>query len=166
MAIALSSLGVKAYYGVADDTRNPTDETLSDVTNLIPELKSIPSLSPAPDTLETTPLENEEYKTYIPGLKDLGGALEFTANLTQELLDIWNGKSAEDTNSVMYMFDHLAEGKAMWIKIVHPKLDSYVAFTFEPSRLGLPEIAVNSVLESTLSITPTGEVYWVKKPQD
>lgn len=169
MSIALSSLGVKVFFGVAKDMKNPTDSDLSAVTNVIPEVKSIPSLSPAPDTLETTPLENTEYKTYINGLKDLGGALEFTANLTQELLDIWNGKSASDTTSLMYQFEHMndeAEGNAMWLKVVHPTLKSYVAFTFEPAKLGLPEIAVNSVLEATLSITPTGEVYWVEKPAE
>lgn len=169
MSIALSSLGVEVFFGVAKDKKNPTDTDLSTVTNRIPEVKSIPSLSPAPDTLETTPLENKEYKTYINGLKDLGGALEFTANLTQELLDIWNGKSSSDTTSLMYQFEHMNDDSedndnAMWLKVVHPTLKSYVAFTFEPAKLGLPEIAVNSVLEATLSITPTGEVYWVEKP--
>lgn len=166
MSIALSSLGVRVYYGVADDVKDPTDTTLEGEFIEIPEVKNIPSLSPAPDTIETTPLANTEYKTYINGLKDLGGALEFTVNLTQDLIDMWNGKSAADTNSVMYKFEHLEAGKAMWLKVVHPKLNNYVAFTFEPAKLGLPEISVNTVLEGTLSITPTGEVYWVAKTQD
>ena len=166
MSIALSSLGVRVAYAKAKETNAPSAETFSQATfKLIPEVKSIPSLSPSPDTLETTPLENTEYKTYINGLKDLGGALEFTANLTQELLDVWNGKSSGDTESLMYTYEHLdAEQKeALWILIYHPKLDKSVAFMFEPARLGMPEIAVNSVLEATLSITPVGEVEWIEK---
>lgn len=165
MSIALSSIGVKVYYTVADDTAAPTTAEASTFTE-IPEVKSIPSLSPAPDTLETTPLSNTEYKTYINGLKDLGGALEFTTNLTQELLDMWNGKTDDDTTSVMYKFNNLDEGKTMWLCIVHPKLDKGVYFPFEPAKLGMPEIAVNSVLEATLSITPIGEVTWGAVQED
>jgi hypothetical protein len=161
MSIAISSLGVKVYYTVAADTAAPT--SANDFIE-IPEVKSIPSLSPAPDTLETTPLANTEYKTYINGLKDLGGALEFTVNLTQDLLDMWNGTGASDTASVIYKFEHLTSGNAMWLCIVHPKLTKAVYFPFEPAKLGLPEISVNSVLEGTLSITPIGEVEWNTKP--
>lgn len=204
MSIAISSLGVKVYYTVAADIAAPT--SANDFIE-IPEVKSIPSLSPAPDTLETTPLANTEYKTYINGLKDLGGALGFTVNLTQDLIDLWNGsnyfKTADvainnqktyytksgvnytavadpkvadidtyyeyraasaDTNSVMYKFEHLTSGNAMWLCIVHPQLTNAVYFTFEPAKLGLPEISVNTVLEGTLSITPTGEVTWDAKP--
>ena len=160
MSIALSSLGVRCYYTVAASNATPTTGTFTE----IPEIKSIPSLSPAPDTLETTPLSNTEYKTYINGLKDLGGALEFTANLTQDLLDMWNGTSDEDSNSVMYKYENLEEDNSMWMCIVHPDLDKSVFFPFEPARLGLPEIAVNSVLEATIGVTPVGEVVWGTKP--
>ena len=163
MSIALSSIGVQVYYTVTAADTVPGGLNVSSLTE-VPEVKSIPSLSPAPDTLETTPLSNKEYKTYINGLKDLGGALEFTANLTQDLLDMWNGRSDSDTNSVMYKFNNLEEEQAMWLVIVHPKLDQSVYFTFEPAKIGLPEIAVNSVLEATISITPTGEVSWAAKP--
>lgn len=174
MAIALSSLGVQVFYQVAPENVIPTGLTLSALKNYeIPEVKSIPSLSPAPDTLETTPLSNQEYKTYINGLKDLGGALEFTANLTQQLLNIWNGTSSSDTNSVMYKFEHMNDGKkdgdtldALWLIIRHPRLDNSVYFTFQPAKIGLPEMAVNSVLEATISITPTGEVQWGDKVVD
>lgn len=172
MSIALSSIGVKVYYTVADDTAAPTTAAASTFTE-IPEVKSIPSLSPAPDTLETTPLSNTEYKTYINGLKDLGGALEFTTNLTQKLLDMWNGPyyAEDDTTqttdiSVMNRFNNLDTGKALWLCIVHPKLDKGVYFPFEPAKLGMPEIAVNSVLEATLSITPIGEVTWGAVQED
>lgn len=178
MSIALASHGVRVYYGVIEESKIDDKKNTIDITGLkleeIPEVKSIPSLSPTPDTLETTPLANEEYKTYINGLKDLGGALEFTANLTQDLLDMWN-KSSEDTElttakTVMGKYELLStaegKGKELVLCIVHPKLTNAVYFPFEPASLGLPEITVNTVLEATLAITPIGEVVWGTKPTE
>ena len=79
MAINLSTAGIKLKYAV--ETTKGTRPT-SGYTALT-GAKSTPSLNPSPDTLETTTLDELEYKTYIDGLKDLGGALEFTFNLTQ-----------------------------------------------------------------------------------
>ena len=166
MAIAISSAGVKVYYIAAANTSAPTGQT---GFTEIPDVKSIPSLSPSPDTLETTPLANTEYKTYINGLKDLGGALEFTVNLSDELLELWNGPRTGDNSdkkSVMEEFEGLADGQSLWLAVVHPKLSQAVYFPFEPAKLGLPEISVNEVLEGTLSITPTGEVVWGAKSSD
>ena len=47
-------------------------------TKLI-DIKSFPDLMGAPNKLEATTL-SDNMKTYIPGLKDSGDALEFTAN--------------------------------------------------------------------------------------
>ena len=79
MAINLSTAGVQLLYAVeATKGTRPT----SGYTR-IKGIKSTPSLNPSPETLETTTLDETEYKTYIDGLKDLGGALEFTFNLTE-----------------------------------------------------------------------------------
>jgi hypothetical protein len=43
------------------------------------DIKSFPDLMGAPNKLESTTL-SDNMKTYIPGLKDSGDALEFTAN--------------------------------------------------------------------------------------
>lgn len=161
MSIAIGSMGARVYYTEAVEAVIPTGEQ-----NWIeiPEIKNIPSLSPAPDTLETTPLSNTGYKTYINGLRDLGGALEFTVNLTQTLIDIWNGKTIPDGSSVMEKFNALPKGNCLWLVVVHPGLDQSVYFPFEPAKLGLPEMSVNSVLEATLAITPIGEVEWGAEP--
>ena len=55
----------------------------------VPGIKAIPDLNPEPSSLETTTLEALEWKTYIPGLKDPGGALAFTANNTEEFQTAW-----------------------------------------------------------------------------
>lgn len=45
------------------------------------DIKDFPDLMQGPNNLETTTL-SDAMKTYIPGLKDPGDALEFTANYT------------------------------------------------------------------------------------
>jgi hypothetical protein len=115
---------------------------------LIPDIKEVPEMNPEPETLETTTLAETEYKTYIEGLKDLGGALAFTANYTTEVETVW----AELVEEYKTAID---SGLATWFEIKHPKLDKSVFFTGQPSAMGLPAMSVNSVLETSLYITPT-----------
>ena len=122
----------------------------------IPEVKSMPSFNPAPETIQSTTLEETEYHTYVEGLKDLGGALEFGANLTADLISAW-----ETCNSA---HDELTGGKAMWFAVVHPKLDKAVFFKGDPSPLGLNEATVGSMAETTLYITPNSAPEWQTKP--
>lgn len=144
MAIDLSTAGVQLLY--AAETTAGTRPTTG--YTRIRGIKSTPSLNPAPDTLETTTLDELEYKTYIDGLKDLGGALEFTFNLTEELITTWGNLMTAYTTAK-------AAGKAMWFEILVPGLTNAFFFTGNPSEMGLPETEVNSVLEITNYITPT-----------
>ena len=122
----------------------------------IPEVKSMPSFNPAPETIQSTTLEETEYHTYVEGLKDLGGALEFGANLTADLISAW-----ETCNTA---HDDLTGGKAMWFAVVHPKLEKAVFFKGDPSPLGLNESTVGSMAETTLYITPNSAPEWQTKP--
>lgn len=122
----------------------------------IPEVKSMPSFNPAPETIQSTTLEETEYHTYVEGLKDLGGALEFGANLTAALISAW-----ETCNTA---HDELTGGKAMWFAVVHPKLEKAVFFKGDPSPLGLNEATVGSMAETTLYITPNSAPEWQTKP--
>ena len=81
MGIALSTAGVTVGYAV--ETVKGTRPTSG--YTLIPDIKEVPEMNPEPETLETTTLAETEFKTYIEGLKDLGGALAFTANYTTEV---------------------------------------------------------------------------------
>ena len=155
MAINLSTAGVKLAYAVETTagTRPTTGYTR------IYGAKSTPSLNPSPDTLETTTLDETEYKTYIDGLKDLGGALEFTFNLTEELIETWDElMSAYETGKTT--------GKATWFTIIIPGLTESFYFTGNPSSMGLPETSVNAVLEITNYITPTNAPDKFAKPTD
>lgn len=155
MAINLSTAGIHLYYAV-EETKGTRPTTKASFTDLV-GVKSIPSMNPAPETLETTTLNETEYKTYIDGLKDLGGALEFTFNLTQELKDMW------DTLMEAYEAAKAAE-KATWFLIDIPGLTEGLYFTGNPSSMGIPEAGVNAVLEITNYITPTGAPITADKP--
>ena len=147
MSIRLSTAGVKVGYVV--ETTAGTMPT----TGVI----EIPEMNPEPSTLDTTTLKETEYKTSIPGLKDLGGALGFLANLTEDFKTAWEAMvTAYETAA--------SSGKATWFVIQHPSLTEAVMFTGAPSALGLPGMSVDAVLEATVYVTPTNAPTWVEAP--
>lgn len=152
MGIAVNTAGVT--FGYAVETSKGTRPTSG--YTLIPDVKEIPEMNPEPETLETTTLAETEFKTYIEGLKDLGGALSFLANFTEELEEVW-GELVEAYKTA------IASGLATWFEIKHPKLEKSVFFTGQPSAMGLPAMSVNSVLETNLYITPTNAPAWETK---
>lgn len=152
MGIALSTAGVT--FGYAVETSKGTRPTTG-YTN-IPDVKEVPEMNPEPETLETTTLAETEFKTYIEGLKDLGGALSFLANYTTELETVWTALvSAYQTAKT--------DGKSVWFEVKHPGLTKSVFFTGQPSAMGLPAMGVNAVLETNLYITPTNAPVWEAK---
>lgn len=156
MAIAISSIGAKVSFAFEETagTRPTTGYTK------LPQVKEIPEMNPTPDTLETTSLDNLEYRTYIDGLKDLGGALTFTANFTQELYDLYNGESG-----ITAEWETAKEaGKAMWLCIDIAGLSESCYLSVIPSKLGMPSASVNTVLEVSLYFTPAGEPVWAADP--
>lgn len=150
--IALSTAGVKVWYAV--ETEAETRPTTGYAH--IPDLKEVPDFNPEPETHEATDLEETEYKFYVAGLKDVGGALGFLANFTEKLQTEWEGIVEAYTEAS-------ASGKRMWFQISHPKLPKAVFFTGEPASMGLPGISVNGVLETTVYITPTSAPIWETK---
>lgn len=156
MSIAITSIGAKVSFAFESEKgfRPTTGYTK------LPEIKEIPEMNPTPDTLETTSLDNLEYKTYVDGLKDLGGALSFTANFTQDLYDLYNGK-----NGIVASWETAkAAGKAMYLCIEIQGLSEACYLSVTPSKLGLPAASVNTVMEVALYFTPAGEPVWAAKP--
>ena len=152
MSQRFSTASMRLYYAV--ETSAGTRPTTGLVK--IPEIKSIPSFNPAPETIQSTTPEETEYHTYVEGLKDLGGALEFGANLTEDLITAWGTCNTAH--------DALTGGKAMWFYILHDGLSEAVAFEGDPAPLGLNEATVGNMLETTLYITPNSAPEWVSKP--
>lgn len=153
--IDLSTAGVHFYYAV--ETTAGTRPTTGYID--LPGIKSTPSLNPAPDALESTTLNETTWKTYVQGLKDLGGSLEFTFNLTQVLLDAWETLTAAATAAK-------ATGKSTWFLIAIPGITKGYYFRGDPADAGLPAMEVNNVLETTMYITPTGAPVTAAKPSE
>ena len=146
MGIALSTIGVKVSYAV--ETTKGTRPTTG--FKHIPDLKSIPSINPAPNTADATTFDNTEYTSYVQLLKDIGGALEITANFTQELFDTWE-------ELVTAYETAIAQGKETWFCFDIPGFEKSAFITVQPARMGIPEASANALLETTVFITPTGE---------
>lgn len=153
MGIALSTAGVKVGY-VVETTKGTRPVT---GYKSIPDLKGTPELNPSPNALDATTLAQTEFKTYVKGLKDLGGALAFTANFTEELMTEWNGLVAAYQAAK-------ADGKAVWFCIQHPDLTKAAYFTGEPSEMGLPSAGVDAIFETNVYVTPTSAPIWEAKP--
>lgn len=152
MGIALSTAGVTVGYAVeATKGTKPSTGYIN-----IPDIKEVPEMNPEPETLESTTLAETEFKTYIEGLKDLGGALSFLANYTTELEGVWE-ELVEAYQTAK------ASGKSVWFEVKHPGLTKSVFFTGQPSAMGLPAMSVNSILETNLYITPTNAPTWDTK---
>ena len=123
----------------------------------IPEVKTVPDLNPAPNGIDVTPLSETAYVQYVDGLKDVGGVLEFTANLTEDLITAWSTLiSAYNTG--------IAADKETWFAVVHPSLTQAVYFTGKPVPLGLSGAEVGSALETTLYIAPSNAPAMYTKP--
>lgn len=124
---------------------------------IIPEIKSMPSFNPSPNTIDSTTLLETQYMTYVKGLKDLGGALEYGANLTDDLVNFWETLLDDYDTAV-------AAGKAMWFAVVHPKLTKATFYKGEPAPIGFNEASVGAMAETTLYITPNSAPLMEAKP--
>lgn len=147
-AVDLSTAGIKVAYGI--ETTAGTKPTA--FTN-IPNPKSIPDFNPEVGTYDVTSLNDTEWKRYIQGLKDVGGALAITFGMSQVLLDLWEDICDEYETAI-------ESDKRMWLEFYHPRLDKGFFFTCSPARMGWAASDVDSAWDTTVSVTPTGEIGW------
>lgn len=150
MALELNTAGVTMSYQM--ETTSGTRPTAGTWT-AISGIKSIPDLNPEPSSYDVTDLSDTEYKRYIGGLKDVGGGLAFTANMTSAFMTAWETLvSAATTGS--------ATGLCPWFEIKIPNLSKSFYFRGIPQPLGLSAIAVDSVLEVDAYIVPNKVAGW------
>lgn len=142
MTKGISTAGMTLGYIIASASAIPTSGSLT----IIPEVKTMPNLNVAPENIDITTLNEEEYRQYTAGLKDIG-ILEFGANLTDELITAWN-------TTLMAAIAGATSGSVCWFCIEHPKLTQAVWLIGEPSKLLINDVSVGAALETTLYIAP------------
>ena len=106
MALELSTIGVSLKYCVETTagTRPTTGYTP------IAGIKAIPDLNPEPEALDVTDL-SDSWRRYIPGVRDVGGAISFTANFTSAFKTAWTAlvTAAATAAAVLGISGELAE---------------------------------------------------------
>lgn len=148
MANEFSTAGITVHYAV--ETTAGTRPTSG--FSVIAGIKSTPDFNPEPSTLEVTDLADTEWKRFIPGLKDVGGSLAFTANLTTAFKTAWEALvTASETAR--------ASGKATWFEIAIPDFDSFY-FAGYPTPLGVKGFNVDEVAEIDAYVTPNQIEGW------
>ena len=148
MALELSTAGILLKYCV--ESTSGTRPTVG--YTVIPNIKSIPEFNPEPSTLDVTDLSDEVWKRYIPGLKDPGGAIAFTANMTTAFNAAWE--------AVVEAAEAGAEtGLSTWFEFYVPNFGSFY-LAGVPSELGFSGAEVDSVFEGSVYITPNQVHGW------
>lgn len=111
----------------------------------IPNIVSTGAINNEPESLEVTDLSDTVWRRYIPGLKDPGGAITFTANLTSAFKTAWE--------ALLTAQAALAGGKQMWFEIMVPSVGSFY-FAGTAASLGINGYGVNDVNQVDVYITP------------
>ena len=148
MANELSTAGVLLKYK-AESTAG-TKPTGAFTT--IPNIVSTGEINGEPSNLEVTDLSDTVWRRYIPGLKDPGGAITFTANLTSAFRTAWETLVTATTTA------H-SSSKSIWFEIMVPSVGSFY-FTGVPDALGINAYDINSVNQVDVHIVPNTIEGW------
>lgn len=149
MAIELSTAGITVSWAV-----ETTAGTKPTNFKQIHGVKSISEFNPEPNTIDVTPLEEEEWHRYIPGLKDVGGSQQLTVNDYDDFRTSWD--------ALMTAYAALTGGKELWIQYKVPGITSKPSFyyTAVPSDLGFNGAEVDSAYENVVYLTPNKVKGW------
>lgn len=116
----------------------------------IPGVTDLPDLDFTPDTIETTSFDNEEFKSYLPGLKDTGGVISLPANYTEYGVGMWDGM----TNTL----ESDTTGKIAWLLIA---IKGTTTRWFIPVKLvatGVPTAPVNDKVSINYNFTVVKDI--------
>ena len=146
MANEVSTAGVLVKYA-AESSGRPTSGYTT-----IPNVKVTPDISGEPETLEVTDLSDPVWRRFIASLKNPGGAVPLTANLTAAFLTAWDAViSAYSTAK--------ASSKKLYFEIYVPGVKSFYIYG-EPVALVVDGFDVGSVAEQTAYIVVNGVHGW------
>ena len=148
MALEFSSAGVQIRY-CCETTKGsrPTSGY-----KVIPSIKSSPDFNAEPSQLDVTDFSDTVWKRSIAGLRDVGGAIAFTANMTTSFKNAW--ASLVSAYSTAW-----ASEKSTWFEVAIPNFDSFY-FSGQPIELGVKGMDVDSVVEADGYVVPNQIYGW------
>lgn len=123
-----------------------TNGTVGSYTKLA-ACSQIPQIGSAPDTIETTTLDNLKYKTYMPGLQDVG-VLDFPFNLE-------NPDAAANINTIASL-----DRNALYSWRITKSSGITHTFPSRP-RYSFNEVGTNALETFTLHLLPEDEIVTV-----
>jgi len=146
--LEFSSAGIELRYAI--ETTKGSMPTSGYTT--IPSIKGTPDFNAEPSQLDVTDFSDLVWKRSIPGLRDAGGALAFSANMTASFKTAWNS---------LVSAANAAKGSDLstWFEVAVPNFDSFY-FAGMPVELGLKAMEVDSVVEADGYIVPNKIVGW------
>ena len=147
MALEFNTIGVKLKWASESTAGSRPTTGYANV----PSIKSTPAIDINPNKIECTDL-SDEYRRFVDGVKDVGDSFDFTCNLTAALKTAW-------ASAVSAAKAAKSASKATWFEIAIPGFDSFF-FAGMPSELGVNEMGVDAVIESTLHIVPNQIAGW------
>ena len=151
MAIELSTAGIKVKWAVETVAGTRPTTGYAELVGV----KSISEFNPEPNQIDVTPLAEEVWHRYIPGLKDAGGAQQLTVNDYDDFRTSWDALMTAYETAV-------AAGKALWIEYNVPGLTSKPSFFYSavPQDLGFNGADVDSAYENIVYLTPNKVAGW------
>ena len=150
MALEFSSAGVQIRYCVETSAGSrPTTGY-----KVIPSIKSSPDFNAEPSQLDVTDFSDKVWKRSIAGLRDVGGAIAFTANMTASFKTAWNSLISAYTTG-----RGSTPAKSTWFEVAIPNFDSFY-FSGEPIELGIKGMDVDSVVEADGYVVPNQIFGW------
>ena len=114
------------------------------------DIKDYPDLIPAPENLDATTL-TDHMRTYIPGVKDNGGNIEFTANYDATAFSTLKGYEGTEGHYAVWFGESSATPP---VPDGHNGKFTFDGYLYVAKKGG----GVNEVSEMTVGIIPTTEV--------
>lgn len=151
MAIELSTAGILVKWAVEATAGTRPTTGYAELVGV----KSISEFNPEPNNIDVTPLAEEEWHRYIPGLKDVGGAQQLTVNDYDDFRTSWD--------AMMTAYEAAkADGKALWIEYYVPGITSKPSFFYSavPQDLGFNGAEVDSAYENVAYLMPNKVAGW------
>ena len=108
------------------------------------DIKDYPDLIAPPEQLDATTLSDEQ-RWYIPGVKDNGGNIEFSANYTASDFNTIKGKEGTESNFAIWFGDNAGTPDG------HNGKFTFKGYPYVTKKGG----GVNEVSEMTVGIIPT-----------